>query len=149
MEFLYKNVSIYADTSDNLIIIPTGNSEKWGGAVDIDLAFQLNSPYTDEELEESINKALVQCFSLKPNEDIKETVIERFLKIKGYSKAVKERRFVSLFWNVNEGYIITPTKKVPRQGYVHINDKSFRLGLKPQMGEIGLAIREAMKLSTY
>ena len=118
------------------------------GAIDINLAFQLKSPYTDEELEKSISKALVQCFRLKPNEDIKETVIERFLKIKGYSKAVNERRFVSLFWNVDEGYIVTPTKKVPRQGYVHINDKALKLGLKPRMGEISLAIRQAIKLST-
>jgi len=148
MKYRYRYVSIYADSSDNLIIIPTGVQEKWGGAVDIDLAVQLNSPYSDEELEKVVFTAFDKCFSITPDEQIKETAIEKFLNVKGYSKAVKDRRFISFFWNDDEGYIITPTQKVPRQGYCHLNDKAFRLGMTPKSNEIAKAIREAVLISS-
>lgn len=148
MEYLYKDVLIYADPNDNLIILPTGDSPKRGVTVGLDLVFQILSPYSDVELENVIYQTLDLCFSMIPNDDDKSTPIEKFLKIKEYSKAVKGRRFISLSWNVDEGYIITPTKKVPRQGYCFIEDRAIRLGMNPNEGEIARAIREAMKLST-
>ncbi|WP_033166102.1 hypothetical protein [Clostridium sp. KNHs205] len=148
MEYLYRYVSIYADPQNNLIIIPTGCSPTRGTTVDLDLAVQLLQPYTDQELERMIYQIMDECFSVIPDDEDKVTPIEKLLKIKGYSRAVKERRFISFLWDIDEGYIITPTKKVPRQGYCHMVDKSFRLGMNPKEGEIAKAIREAMKLST-
>ncbi len=147
MNYLYRDLSIYADPDDNLIIIPTGHSPKRGGLIELNLPVQLLSPYSDIELEKVINQTLDRCFSIIPEDD-KMTPIEKFLSIKGYSRAVKERRFISFFWNVDEGYRITPTKKESRQGYCSMIDKAIRLGLNPKEGEIAKAIREAMKLST-
>ncbi|WP_033166103.1 hypothetical protein [Clostridium sp. KNHs205] len=149
MEYLYRNLSIYADPNDNLIIFPTGESPKREGAtVILNLPIQLLYPYTDEELEKSIYKAMDLCFSIIPDDEDKTTPIEKFLNIKGYSRAVKERRLIFFFWNVDEGYIITPSQKIPRQGYSSIDEKEFRLGMNPKEEEIAKAIREAMKLST-
>ncbi len=148
MEYLYRYVTIYADLNNNLIIFPTGNSPTRGTTVDLDIPVQLFNPYTDEELEKVIFQAMDLCFSIIPDDNDKVTPIEKLLKIKGYAKTVKERRFISFFWNVDEGYRITPTKKESRQGYCSMVDKAIRLGLNPREGEIAKAIREAMKLST-
>ncbi|WP_033166105.1 hypothetical protein [Clostridium sp. KNHs205] len=148
MEYLYRKLSIYADPDDNLIIFPTGLSLKWEVTVILDLPVQLLNPYTDEELEKAIYQSMDQCFSIVPDDENKTTPIEKFLNIKGYSRAVKERRLIFFFWNVDEGYRITPTKKESRQGYCSMVDKAIRLGLNPKEGEIAKAIREAMKLST-
>jgi hypothetical protein len=133
----------------NLIIIPTGRSEKWGGALDLDLPIRLDFPYNDDDLENEIYYAFEQCFSLIPDENAKETVLEKALNIKGYSKAARDRRFISAFWNVDEGYIVTPTQKVPRQGYCHLTEKAFELGSNPKKREIATAIRAAISISTY
>ncbi len=148
MEYLYKILFIYADPNDNLIILPTGTSPKRGTTVGLDLPFQLFNPYTDEELEKEVHQAMDCCFCIIPEDNDRVTPLEKLLKIKGYSRAVKERRFISFFWNVDEGYIITPSQKTPRQGYNSIKGKEIRLGLNPKEGEIAKAIREAMKLSS-
>lgn len=146
MDYLFRSIIIYVDPKDNLIIIPTGYSEKTY-TIGIDLVSQLDAPYNDEEIEHAIKTAYDQCFTKKPDENIKETPIERFLKVKGYKKAVKDKKVINFFWNVDEGYTITPTKMIPKQGYAHMIDRAFRLGHNPQKGEIAKAIREAMKIS--
>lgn len=149
MQYQYRTVHIYADIKDNLIIVPTARSEKWGGAtMEIDLITQLNLPYSDEELEEALKKALEQCHSKAPNDDLKITVMETFLNVKGYSKAVKDKKLINFNWRIDEGYKITPTQKIPKKGYVHLKDKEIMLGQDLKTGELARAVKEAISIST-
>lgn len=148
MEYDYKSISIYADAADNLLIIPSGYYEKYGGTKDIAIVNQLNVPYSEIELDEMLKLALEQCYSLKPDEDLKITVIEKFLNIKGYSKAVKQRRWIGLEWDYKNGYTISPTQKIQKRGYVIIEEKIIKLGHENTSGELAKAVIEAMQLST-
>ncbi|MBS4198144.1 hypothetical protein KHA93_00530 [Bacillus sp. FJAT-49732] len=96
--------SIFSDLEGNLIIIPNSRSKKYEGSLSqVDTVFKLNSPFSDSELEGKLNKALDLFDVLTPDEESKESVIEKVLGIKGYSKATKSLKYVSIYWNEHEG----------------------------------------------
>ena len=64
MEYTYRIVNIYIDEADNLYFIPTGQCEKWGGTMDIDIVIQLSSPYSDEELFGELMRSMELCYSI-------------------------------------------------------------------------------------
>ncbi|WP_430509153.1 hypothetical protein [Gottfriedia solisilvae] len=149
MDYAFKAVTIYVDSKDNLFNVPNGISEKYGGAsMEIDKIRSLDSPYTDNQIEELLKDALSLCFSLNPNEeDTSLTPIEKFLGVKGYAKAVKDKKLIVLNWNIDEGYYITPTEKLPRKGYAHLKKYRINLGLELMKGELAKAVRDAIQLS--
>lgn len=145
MDFQYKMVNIYADSSNNLIIVPTGRSENWGANMEIDCALQLNNPYDDQQLANILKEAMSKCFSLIPSETDKKSTLEKVLGINGYSKATKGRRLVVFNWNHHEGYSMTPTKK--SRGYDHLEEKAILLGQNPTDEELVKSFEKALRLS--
>ncbi|MDD2372739.1 MAG: hypothetical protein PHI03_13845 [Bacteroidales bacterium] len=147
MKITYKTVNVYVDEKDNLLALPTGESDKYG-LKNLDIVFQLSSPYNDSQLEQFLIAAMDKCYSLKADDTPGPTVLEKHLGIKGYAKAVKSRRLVNYDWVLNSGYVVIPTNKKPRQGFVHQEDKTIKLGKELKTGELAKAFREAMQLST-
>ena len=146
MSITYKTVSVYIDENDNIIAIPVGESEKYG-LMGIDIVFSLSSPYSDEQLEQLLLEAMKKCYFQKADDSSGVSPLEKFLKVKGYAKAVKNKRLISFDWFKDEGYIVIPTEKKPRYGFVNIDDKSIRLGTEFKSGMLANAFREAMKIS--
>lgn len=147
MRITFKTVSVYADEKDNLLALPAGESEKYG-LKDLDIVFQLNSPYNDSQLEQFLIGAINKSYSQKADDILRPTVLEKYLGVKGYAKAVKSRRLVGFDWFLDSGYVVMPTNKIPKQGFVHQEDKAIKLGKETKSGELARAFREAMQLST-
>ncbi|EKD94630.1 MAG: hypothetical protein ACD_26C00004G0001 [uncultured bacterium] len=145
MIITYRVVFVYVDKKDNLLIIPTGESEKYG-TMGLDLFYQLDSPYSNDELEKTLHEALDMCCSKKPQDDTTESSIERHLKVKGFSKAVKDKKLVSVNWNIDDGFYVTPTQKIPKKGYVHMND--IILGKELEYGALTKALKFAILSSS-
>ena len=147
MNFDYRLVNIYADPNNNLLIISNGQSQKWGGVTaEIDVVNQIAFPYSDEEVEEALIKAMKLCYTKNPDDD-DSSPIEKFLKVKGYSKAVKDKKLVCFRWDIDDGYYLIPTEKIPKRGFVHLEDKTIRLGKAIEKGKLAISFKEALKLS--
>jgi hypothetical protein len=152
MEYTYKSLTVYADSTGNLIIFPTTVAEMrgvTGGAiVGIDLPHQLKPPFDNSVMENEIQKAFDECYSKEA--DLSSTPIERFLKIKGYGKAVEGKKLVSVRWTEDTGYVVIPTRKEhkPKRGYIHLNEQSINLGKQFAPGEMAKAVRTAIEIST-
>ncbi|GGF98772.1 hypothetical protein GCM10010912_49390 [Paenibacillus albidus] len=99
-------------------MVPTGSSKKFGGAVDINIVNELKSPYTNDAIED----------------------------IKGWSNAVRNKKFISCYWNDDIGYGITPTNKVTYKGYQHQGD-AIVLGNKVKPGELANSAKRAIEKS--
>lgn len=141
-------VNIYFDKNKNLIVIPTGESENYGRAImELDIVYQLNIPYSDEQLVRILKESLSKCFSEKPFNDIKQSALERYLNINGYSRAVKGLNLVVLGWDDEQGYYVTPTNKIPKQGFVSIEDKIISLGMNLDDQILAKAMKEAFRIA--
>jgi hypothetical protein len=142
----YKVVSIYADSEENLIIIPNGESPELGLTMEIDLVNELNCPYSDEQLEETLLNNMDQCYSILPDETSKQSVLEKHLGVRGYSKATNGRKHVIFKWSASDGYLITPT--VRKRGYFLLPDQAIALGKSFKNGELANAVKKALVLSS-
>lgn len=148
MNETYKLIHIYVDKLGNLLIIPTGKSQKYFGAIkELSIVNQLNKPFLENDLYIELVKTLDQCFSEEPDDTTNLSALEKFLDIKGYSKATKNRKLIILQWNNKEGYYITPTKKVPREGFTHLEDKTIMLGDSLECNGLLSAVTKAIELS--
>ncbi|WP_441913433.1 hypothetical protein [Paenibacillus sp. MCAF9] len=142
----YKNVNIYVSKHKDLFMIPTGSSKKFGIA-EINIVNELKSPYTDEGIEEKLLLTFDQCFTKNPDELINITPIELHFKIKGWTNAVRNKKLISCMWNDESGYVITPTNKVPYNGYEHQEDDSIVVGKKINLGDLANAVKIAIEKS--
>lgn len=148
MDIDLRIVNIYVDKDNNLLIIPTGESKKLCGAlIDLDIVNELQFPYSDEDLEEILIKSLNECFSKKPYDLTSESSLERYLNVKGFSKAVKDRKLIVFGWNCDEGYYVIPTNKIPKRGFVDIEERKFYIGMELREGILAKAIRESIKVA--
>ncbi|NIK80486.1 hypothetical protein FHS15_005676 [Paenibacillus castaneae] len=50
-------------------------------------------------------------------------------------------------WNDESGYVITPTNKVPYNGYEHQEDDSIVVGKKINLGDLANAVKIAIEKS--
>jgi hypothetical protein len=142
----YRSVGIYVSKHEDLFMVPTGFSKKIGGAVDINIVNELKFPYKNDALEEMLLLTFNQCYTKNPDELINTTPIEQYFKIKGWSNAVRNKKFISCFWNEETGYEIIPTSKVPYKGYQHQEDVIV-LGNKVKPGVLANAVKEAIAKS--
>jgi len=95
-----------------------------------------------------LEKGFNLCYSKKTDSDFpKVTALEKYLNIKGYAKAVVDKKVVSLHWNNDEGYMVTPTTKIPKKGYVKQKENAINLGRKLKSYELAEALQTAMNLS--
>ena len=140
----YSVVFIYIDQKDNLIVIPTALSSR-KTMKEINLVDVLNSPYTDEQIEDTLIKGMEKCHSIKPDESSDESVIEKHLGIKGYSKAIKNLRLVNFRWLKDEGYSFSPNVK-NRGGFASF--KRINLGKILEKGQLAKAFKEVLDISS-
>lgn len=122
----YKHVSIYKSKNNTLYIIPSGISKKYG-ILDINKVYELSYPYNNEDLYKRIIDSLKQCSYKKPKKSEK-SVLELYLGISGYQKAIKDKVLLALQWDMKSGYYLTPTKK--ERGFKYLEDKNILLGEK-------------------
>lgn len=154
MNYTFKKISIFIDPIGNLIILPTTVAEMrgvTGGAiVDIDVPHQINVPYSDEELEDELMKAMEECYSKEADVKSNTTAIEKVLNIKGWEKAVKDKKLVDFSWTEDGGYKVTPTRKEhkPKRGYTYLSAQSIMLGKQFAPGELAKSVRKAIEIST-
>jgi len=91
-----------------------------------------------------------KCYSKESDDSSEISPLEKHLKIKGYSKAVKNRRLIGFDWHHDTGYELIPTHKKPRQGFVYIEDKTIKIGKELKEGELSKAFWEVARISiTY
>ncbi|WP_157721779.1 hypothetical protein [Tumebacillus avium] len=144
----FKMVSLYSASNGDLYILPRGISKKWGGAIiDLELPHFLESGYTDQMLESDVKQVVDDWNVMEPSEELKPSVIEKVVKVKGYVKAVKNMKYVSLEWNVEEGYTVIPTINSGKNGFDHLEDESISCGINLGAGALAQAIRTAIALS--
>ena len=146
MKITNRTVHIYAD-QDTLIAIPTRKSKKYG-LKELSFVNEIGSISPDIELERILYLSLSQCFSEEANDSSEIGALEVHLNIKGYVKAVKNKKLIALEWDCDDGYYVVPTRKIPKQGFVDIEDKIIRLGKKIVEGELAKAVRQAIELSS-
>lgn len=147
MKATYKTLMVYIDENENILAIPTGESVKYG-IMGLDMVFEINVPYSDQQLEIFLKGAIDKCYSQKADDSTEFSSLEKHLNVKGFAKVVKNRRLVNFDWYKDSGYEIVPTIKKTRQGFVHIEEKIIKLGKELKDGELPNAFRQAMKLST-
>ncbi len=149
MNYKFRIVEIYVDSSGNLVFLPTGISEKLKGAIKtINLPTQLMVPYTSELIGKTALLVMEQCFSKSPDNDFKETILEHLYNIKGYNKAVKGRKLVTFEWREEEGYKIVPHDKIDKQGYVIKKDEVIYLGKDLTYEKLADALAKAIEISS-
>jgi hypothetical protein len=141
----FGSVDIYADPSNNLIIISTGENKN-GDTVLIDVVSRVKYPYEEIDLEETLFKHLELCHSKIPEGD-NETVLEKVTRKKGYGKATKNLRLTSVFWNIDIGFLVEPFQRVPRKGYRVLDEHKILLGKKPEPGRLATAVKKSIELS--
>ena len=101
MGYDYRSVIVYADAKDNLFILPTGESKRLCGAtMELDILKHLAFPFSDEEVEEALLESMDLCFSEDPDDAPGyRTVMEKYLNVKGYAKAVKDKKCIIFHWD--------------------------------------------------
>ncbi len=144
----YKSVHIYVDTENNILLFPIGICKERGTTKEIDLAIEIKYPYTDEQLEKTLIEAMEKCYSLEADSNTQISPIEKYLKIKGYTKAIKDKKMIHFLWDKKEGYYLLPTANQQKKGFKHLANDMIYLGNELKIGELAKSVREAMKLST-
>lgn len=141
----YGVVLIYCDLLNNLIIISCGESQKLDGLnTEIDVVSKINYLYNDLELEETLLRSMELCHSKEPNLENKQTIIEKELGIKGYGKATKNLKLIQLYWTKKNGYQVEPYERIPRRGYVIMEEQIIHLGKKVVQGQLAEAVRKSI-----
>ncbi len=143
----YKQVDIYVDKNRNLIVVANGLIDKWGGIIaGIDVVEKLDVPYTEDMLKNLLISMMDKWCSRVPVEG-DPSPLEKFLGVKGYSKAVKGRKLICFSWNNEEGYIIRPSIR-EKKGFSLQDDQKITLGKDIQGNVLADAITQAIEAST-
>lgn len=143
----FRNLSIYYSEDGKFIVLPTGVSEKWYGAIlDLEIFYVLGSDSSDEVLETILHQAEKLCFQ-KTNDDLKKSSIEKLFN-KSHLRTIKGMKLVVLMWQENKGYFVRPTANKGKEGFIHMEDKILHLDLDLQPGDLAKAVRTAVELST-
>jgi hypothetical protein len=88
------------------------------------------------------------CFTKTHDDSTNVTTLEKYLKVKGYGKVVKNKRCITFWWNINDGYFVVPINKIHKGSFVEIEEKKVYLGREIKEGELAKAVRKSMKIST-
>ncbi|MDF9845556.1 MULTISPECIES: hypothetical protein [unclassified Paenibacillus] len=147
MNFDFKDVTVYVDKSNDLFFVPHGIWTVHKVTAEVNNIVELRHPYNTEELQSVIEESFKRCYSQEVDNDFpKVTAIEKHLKIKGYKKAIKNKKVVNLHWD-EEGYQVTPTTYSDKKGYVHQEGNTFFLGKELNESSLAEALLKAIRLS--
>ncbi|WP_027407888.1 hypothetical protein [Anoxybacteroides tepidamans] len=146
MTYEEKLVSVYFDTENShLYFVANGIHEKTGGVIQIHLVNELAYPYSIEDIEEFALKTMDQFDSIPWDGDTR-IPLEKYLKIRGRTKVLKNKKLVMVFWTKEKGDEVCPTKNEGRKGYDGIGPDMV-LPNDFQPGQLGEAIEKAIELS--
>lgn len=144
----YGVVLIYCNQHNDLIIISCGESKKLDGlSRAIDVVAKVNFPYNELELEETLLRSMELCHSQEPDVESKQSTIERVLGINGYGKATKNHKLIQFEWNKKDGYDLRPYQRIPRRGYVLMEEQVIPLGKKIVAGQLAGSVNKAINVA--
>lgn len=114
MKYNYNSISCYYSKGERLLFLPKGEFLPFGGAIDIEPVSELKFPVEKEILERKIKECFSLCWSKTVNSFPKVSIIEKYLKIKGYKKVVQQFDSFELAYNtVEKKYILSKFFKSP------------------------------------
>ncbi|WP_054025025.1 hypothetical protein [Bacillus sp. FJAT-28004] len=124
----FKRLAIYFELdTQEMVILSCRKSLDSPCVEQIDVVQTLAAPYSMPELVGKLKLAFEQCFT-KDVEASRVSPIEKVLKIRGYSKATKNRKLVLVEWKKSDGYLVSPT--VRTRGYEFLPDQDIMLPLQ-------------------
>ena len=151
----YKNIAIYYDMNGKLIGVPCGKSPRHGdnGTVQLDIFYELEHGYNDDELEFFINKVFDACYTKIPI-DGEPTAIQNYTKKRGYVAAVKGYQYMSIYWSKGHGYTFRPMQVDKKhkgafmavKGQLSINVTKHNKHIPLEKGALALAFRKAKEI---
>ena len=146
----FRRISVYFDKDFNLIGVPSTIIKKLNVFIDITSIICLNSPYCDEELESFLKKVIELCFSQSVKECPKKSALQIFRGVKSHAASIKGLGLVSIGWNKNEGYTITPTWRNTKlkNAFLHLDNKSLQVSNSYCDNELAKMFRRVLELST-
>lgn len=146
MNYEFKNVNIYIDEIGTLYFVPTTCTTNYG-TVEVSNIIKLESPYSDQDIEEVLHQTLSLCNLYPPDDDfLKRPALAKYFNTSSYTKAIKGKKSVYFEWYEEvSGYTVVPTKK-EKNGYTHLTP--IHLGKVVSEGDFAKAIRKAIELST-
>ncbi|WP_106769025.1 hypothetical protein [Paenibacillus faecalis] len=141
-----KILNIYVD-SEKLYICSTQTVNKTYETVEKGFITELNSLSSEGELQAALFESLKNCNLELLDENPEVSSLEKHLGVKGYDKAIKDKKGVTLFLVPKEGYSITPTEKY-RWGYMGIGDE-IHLSVEDALvnNNLAKAVLQAISLS--
>jgi hypothetical protein len=144
----YGVVLIYCNPHNHLIIISCGESKKLDGLNrTIDVVAKVNYPYNELELEETLLRSMELCHSKEPDVESKQSFIERVQGINGYGKETKNLKLIQFEWNKEDGYDVRPYQRIPRRGYVIIEEQIIQLGKNIVQCQLAQAVKRAINIA--
>ncbi|MFC7677807.1 hypothetical protein [Paenibacillus sp. GCM10028914] len=110
---------------------------------------ELCTTSSKEELQEAIYESLSHCNVELLDEIPKLTSLEQHLCIKGWKKATKDKKCVSILLNP-DGFSISPMNKHPRYGYLGSDEIDIHLNVEDAMvsNNLARAVIQAINLSS-
>jgi len=152
----HKNISIYYDSSKKLIGVPCGRKKglQFGdcGTTSLDIYFELESGYDDDEFEIFLGKVFDACFTKIPTSE-DTTAIQKYTGKKGYAAATRGFQYVYISWSKGEGYTFIPMKIDPKHKGAFVGIKGISIVVTPysnhiplEKGALALAFRKAMEV---
>ncbi len=120
MEYQYSEISCYYIRGKVLILIPKGELLPFGGGIDIEPILEIKFPFDKTELEQKIKECFSFCWSKTINGIPKgQSIIEKYLNIKGYKKIVQQYDFCILKYDKSENlyYLMKSSKDANYRGY--------------------------------
>lgn len=89
MNYLYNEISCYYVKNEVLLLLPSGEQLPYGGGVETEPVFEIKAPFEIQQLEQKINECFSLCWVKTVNGFPKQSVIEKYVNVKGYRKIVK------------------------------------------------------------
>lgn len=138
-------VSVFKSVKSGVIFMFPMGFNKDGIRIGLNKFSIFNPPFHSEE----IGAALKKCFSITINKEYSPadygSVFDSATGIKSYKRFVKEYTMLSVQFNPEVGYIISPQQRAKDNSYVPLEYKSYDSSFNKEVSEIelGKAVEKA------
>ena len=140
----FSTISIYIDENENMIGIPSGESDKYGIA-DIDKVVLLKAPYSDSQIENFVEEVISYCYTKKHNDSSPLSTIEKYTKKSGFVNATADYTLISIV-KTKETYSLMPTFNDYERGPLVIDDDERILLANYQKGELAEIMKDFIQV---